>query len=170
MSARAGGRPRGRRRPPRLFLQLDLHPRHRRTWHYATGQAVRARDLRRAVLLAALLAGLLVLVARLAPGAGLDRVAALLMTAGLAALLRARRRRTVRRGLLLSLGLLCLLAGTARETLVRMAAGECRTIIARTAPGPERAIALEREPYAGLRGRLIQERAPRRCGELIPDR
>jgi hypothetical protein len=122
------------------------------------------------VLLAALLVGVLALVVRLAPGAGLDRAAALLLTAGLAALLRARRRRAVRRGLLYSLGLLCLLAGTVRETLVRVAARECLAIIARTAPGPERAIALEREPFAGVRGRLIQEWTPRRCGELIPDR
>jgi hypothetical protein len=170
VSPRPGRRRRGRRRIPRHFLRFDLHPRHRRTWHYATGQAARARDLRRTVLLAALLLGLLAVVGRLAPTAGLDRGAALLLTAGLAALLRGRRRRAVRRGLLFTMGLLCLLAGAAREALVRTAARECRAIIARTAPGPERAIALEREPVTGLRARWIQEWAPRQCEELIPDR
>ena len=151
-----------------MTLRLDLHPKHRASWHLPTAELVQFRLARRRRWAGAAIVVLLLAWLFLADPLGLDQVAAFALQAGIIMFLLAgvgRARGAT--GTALVLGVVFVAAGASRELLLRSGRAACQRAYRAAATGAARATVLGLEPYDGVRRWMIQGRKPTRCGELM---
>ena len=150
------------------FLRIDLHPRHRSSWHVPTAARERLQRLRRQRWAAVASVALLAATYLLAGKAGLDRVAALGLTLGILLALTGRTPESGWRARVFPpVGLLLVLLGGAREVMLRRAPGTCQAAYDRADTGAARAGVLAREPYPALANWLIWMGRRSICADFI---